>query len=60
MMHKLRAVIRLRDDLYVFLKKTEVELDKGFFEIVDINRDYDKNLKRGRGSEKQTTVLVRA
>ena len=58
MMHKLRSVMGLRDDLYVL--KTEVELDEGFFETVDINRDYEKKLKRGRGSEKQTTVLVSA
>jgi hypothetical protein len=58
MMHKLRSVMGLRDDLYVLTN--EVELDEGFFESVDINRDYDKKLKRGRGSEKQTTVLVSA
>jgi hypothetical protein len=56
MMHKLRAVMGLRDDEYVL--NDEVELDEGFFETVDINRDYSKPLKRGRGSEKQTKVLV--
>ena len=56
MMHKLRAVMGLRDDQYVL--HGEVELDEGFFETVDINRDYSKPLKRGRGSEKQTKVLV--
>jgi hypothetical protein len=35
MMHKLRSVMGLRDDLYVLTN--EVELDEGFFETVDIN-----------------------
>ncbi len=56
MMHKLRAVMGLRDDLYVL--KEQVELDEGFFETVNIRRDYREKLKRGRGSEKQTKVLV--
>ncbi len=56
MMHKLRSVMGLRDDLYYL--KEQVELDEGFFETVDMSRDYSKALKRGRGSEKQTTVLV--
>lgn len=56
MMHKLRSVMGLRDDQYMLTN--EVELDDGFFETVDITRDYTKPLKRGRGSEKQTTVLV--
>ncbi len=56
MMHKLRSVMGLRDDLYDL--KEQVELDEGFFETVDMSRDYSKALKRGRGSEKQTTVLV--
>ena len=56
MLHKLRSVMGLRDDLYSL--KDQVELDEGFFETVDIQRDYSKSLKRGRGSEKQTTVLV--
>jgi len=58
MMHKLRSVMGLRDERYSL--KHEVELDEGFFETVDINRDYTKKIKRGRGSEKQTTVLVGA
>lgn len=56
MMHKLRAVMGLKDELYSL--KDQVELDEGFFETVDITRDYNKKLKRGRGSEKQTAVLV--
>ena len=30
------------------------------FETIDINRNYEEKLKIGRGSEKQTTVLVSA
>lgn len=58
MMHKLRIVMGLRDDEYML--KDEVELDEGFFETVSITRDKNKPLKRGRGSEKQTTVLIAA
>lgn len=56
MMHKLRCVMGLRDDSYEL--KDEVELDEGFFETVSITRDKTKPLKRGRGSQRQTTVLV--
>ena len=58
MMHKLRLVMGIRDGNYML--KDEVELDEGFFETVSITRDKTKALKRGRGSEKQTTVLVSA
>ena len=54
----LRSIMGLRDDEYTLGE--EVELDEGFFETVDIRRDYSQQLKRGRGSEKQTTVLVSA
>lgn len=56
MLHKIRSIMGLRDDQYDL--EGEMELDEGFFATVD--RDYDKNepLKRGRGSQKQTTVLV--
>ena len=58
MVHKLRIVMGLRDDEYML--NDEVELDEGFFETVSITRDKTKPLKRGRGSEKQTTVLIGA
>jgi DNA-directed RNA polymerase subunit RPC12/RpoP len=58
MMHKIRSVMGLRDDEYSLEK--EVELDDGFFETVSITRKKDEPLKRGRGSQKQTTVLVMA
>lgn len=58
MLHKLRLVMGYRDSNYTL--EGEVELDEGFFETVSKNRDKSKPLKRGRGSEKQTTVLVSA
>ena len=56
MMHKLRCVMGLRDDKYEL--SGEVELDDGFFETVSITRDKTEPLKRGRGSQRQTAVLV--
>lgn len=56
MMHKLRLVMGMRDDKYQL--NDEVELDDGFFKTVDANRDKTKPLKRGRGSQQQTKVLV--
>lgn len=58
MLHKIRSVMGSRDGKYDLCG--EVELDEGFFETVSPNRDREKALKRGRGSEKQTTVLVMA
>ena len=56
MMHKLRLVMGMRDENYTL--SNEVELDEGFFETVSITRDKTEPLKRGKGSQKQTTVLV--
>lgn len=56
MLHKLRLVMGCRDAEYTL--GSEVELDDAFFETVSITRDKIEPLKRGRGSEKQTTVLV--
>jgi hypothetical protein len=58
MAHKIRSVMGLRDDLYTLGK--DIELDDGFFEPVDIHRDLSEPLKRGRGSQRQTKVLVMA
>jgi len=58
MLHKIRSVMGLRDNEYELCD--EIELDEGFFETVSPDRDRDIPLKRGRGSEKQTTVLVLA
>jgi len=35
-----------------------IELDEGFFETVNIHRNKEEKTKRGRGSQKQTKVLV--
>ncbi len=56
MVHKLRSVMGLRDEAYQL--NEEIELDEGFFETVSITRDKSEPLKRGRGSQRQTTVLV--
>ena len=64
MMQKIRKSMGKRDSRYQLAGN--IEMDDSFFEIVDIaekddlgNRiDKDKDLKRGRGSEKQKKVLV--
>ena len=48
----------LREDEYELCGETE--LDEGFFETVTPGRDGGKPLKRGRGSERQSTVPVLA
>lgn len=58
MLHKIRSVMGLRDHEYNLTN--EIELDDGFFETVSINRKKNEPLKRGKGSQKQTTVLVMA
>lgn len=58
MLHKLRLVMGLRDSEYTL--SDEIELDEGFFETISITKDKNAPLKRGRGSTKQTTVLVSA
>jgi hypothetical protein len=54
MMTKLRSVPDLRADTSI--SDNEVGSDKGFFETVDIRRDYTTPLRKG--SEKKTKVLV--
>lgn len=56
MMHKIRSIMGLRDDEYQLTDS--IELDEGFFETVNKNLPKDEINKRGRGSQKQTTVLV--
>lgn len=56
MLHKIRSVMGLRDERYQL--SDAVELDDGLFETVSITRDKSEPLKRGRGSQKQTKVLV--
>lgn len=61
MAQKIRKTMGLRDQKYQLDKV--VELDEGFFESVDTEADEDnKNNKpkRGRGSQKQSKVLVMA
>src|ERR1039457_6602694 len=58
MLHKLRSVMGLRDGEYKI--EGEIELDEGFFETVDVERTTKSEGKRGRGSEKQTKVMVMA
>ena len=55
MLHKIREAMGKRDSRY---KLTEyIELDDGFFETVDPETK-DEDRKRGRGSQKQSKVLV--
>ena len=61
MMQKLRKTMGIRDKEYQLDKI--VELDEGFFESVDIERDSkeeEEKRKRGRGSQKQSKVIVMA
>lgn len=54
-LHKIRKTMGKRDARY---KLTEyIELDEGYFETVDIETK-DEKRKRGRGSQKQSKVLV--
>ena len=68
MLHKIRHAMGKRDDNYTLCN--EVELDERFFEIVPNKEDRDRiaielkdndgKYKRGKGSQKQATVLVMA
>lgn len=56
MLHKIRQAMGNRDDLYQL--SGAIELDEGFFSTEIAAQDKDKPLKRGRGSQKKTKVLV--
>jgi len=56
MIHKLRSVMGKRDDSYELTGS--VEIDDGFFSTQMPEDEKDKQLKRGRGSQKKTAVLV--
>lgn len=62
LVHKVRKGMGKRDELY--LLEGELEIDEGFFAAFTIDNESDKpkdkdaKLKRGRGSEKKSTVLV--
>lgn len=61
MMQKIRASMGYRDSKYKMDRI--VELDEGFFEIVDTDKDdsqKEEPKKRGRGSQKQAKVMVMA
>lgn len=59
MMQKIRMIMGSRDGKYQLDKI--VELDEGFFESVDTEKEEkDEKKKRGRGSQKQSTVMVMA
>ena len=58
LMHKLRSVMGMRDAQYKLLGS--IELDEGFFSTSLEESEKDKPLKRGRGSQKKTKVLVMA
>jgi transposase-like protein len=56
MLHKLRGVMGKRDEQYTL--SGVIELDEGFFSTVISEEEKDKPLKRGRGSQKKSKVLV--
>ena len=59
MMQKIRIAMGSRDSLYQLDKI--VELDEGFFESVDTEKEEKvEKKKRDRGSQKQSTVMVMA
>jgi hypothetical protein len=58
MMHKIRAAMGERDSRYNL--SGIIELDEGFFSTEVPDTEKDKPLKRGRGSQQKTKVLVMA
>jgi len=57
MMHRIRKAMGKRDNLYKL--EGMVELDEGYFSTETKKKD-KQNLKRGRGSQKQTKVVIMA
>ncbi len=55
-MHKIRCAMGKRDAQYKL--DGTVELDDAFFVAVDLERDKDEPLKRGRGSQRTAKVMV--
>ena len=58
MLHKLREAMGQRDGQYEL--SGQIELDDGFFSTEVKEQEKGKPLKRGRGSQKKTKVLVMA
>jgi predicted RNA-binding Zn-ribbon protein involved in translation (DUF1610 family)/transposase-like protein len=56
LLHKLRQIMGKRDELYTL--SDVIELDEGFFSTEMDEDEKDKQLKRGRGSQKKSKVLV--
>lgn len=55
-MQKIRITMGKRDAKYKL--QGDIEIDDAFFEVVDLEQKPDVELKRGRGSERQSKVLV--
>ena len=58
MAHKLRSAMGARDGEYILAGR--IELDEGYFSTEIPSSQKDKALKRGRGSQKKSKVLVMA
>ncbi|KAA6342869.1 hypothetical protein EZS27_009420 [termite gut metagenome] len=58
LLHKLRMAVGKRDEQYAL--SGILELDEGFFSTEMNEEDKRKPLKRGRGSQKKSKVLVMA
>lgn len=58
MAHKLRQTMGKRDGEYILAGR--IELDEGYFSTEVPTEEKDKPLKRGRGSQKKSKVLVMA
>ena len=58
MVHKLRQAMGRRDDEYV--PAGRIEPDEGYFSTETPEAEKDKPLKRGRGSQRKSKVLVMA
>lgn len=58
MVHKLREAMGKRDGEYILAGR--IELDEGYFSTETPENQKGKPLKRGRGSQKKTKVLVMA
>jgi predicted RNA-binding Zn-ribbon protein involved in translation (DUF1610 family) len=58
MVHKLREAMGKRDSEYVLAGR--IELDEGYFSTETPKEAKDKPLKRGRGSQKKSKVMVMA
>src|SRR5690554_6835380 len=58
MVHKLRKTMGRRDEEYILAGR--IELDEGYFSTEIAKEEKDQPLKRGRGSQRKSKVLVMA